>query len=288
MLPKISACVFVKDSIENPFMLWESMSQLIHLVDEYIVMDLGSTDGTLELLKELAGKNPKIRLEYGTFNLERREKVFADLSNELVGMAKHDLVLQHQADEVFHEKLVDKLGEYLGALQYVGLEGFRGLSFWRIQLENNFQKVKWYPHLINHFDTKERLKYIGDGMSTGRTHDAGVFSDYPSQDWQKLYTPNPSTLPMSQMILDISMTGGFLDQIPERRRKHAPIWGENPEVIYLHGHAVNLQEWYDRESQNPEWTAQTSPFDLPAVMRFHVGKKRYEMRDEILERIAKG
>ena len=286
-MPKVSACVFVKDSIENPFMLWESMHQLIALVDEYVVMDLGSTDGTLEALKVLAGKNPKIRLEHGVFDLSRREKVFADLANQLVGMASHDLVLHHQADEIFHETLVERLGDELSALRKGIPQDFRGLSFWRIQLENNFQKVKWYPHLINHFDIKGRLNYIGDGMSTGRTHDAKILSDYPSQDWQASYKANPERLPMSQMILDVSMTGGFLDQIPERRRKHAPIWGENPEVIYLHGHAVNLQSWYEQEQKNPEWTAQVSGFDLPAIMRYHVGKKRYVLRQEILDYIAR-
>lgn len=287
-MPKISACVFVKDSVENPFMLWESVSQLIPLVDEYVIMDLGSTDGTLEILKDLAGKNPKIRLEHGHFDISRREKVFADLANQLVGMAKHELVLHHQADEIFHENLVGELGGAFQLLREGIPSDFRGLSFWRIQLENNFQTVKWYPHLINHFDLKERLYYIGDGMSTNRTHDALVFSDFPSQDWQKVFKPNPSALPMHQMILDVSMTGGFLDQIPERRRKHAPIWKEPPEVIYLHGHAVNLQEWYEREQQNPQWTANTSPFNLPEVMRFHVGKKRYVLRQELLDKIAEG
>jgi hypothetical protein len=84
------------------------------------------------------------------------------------------------------------------------------------------------------------------------------------------------------------MIGGFLDNIPERRRKHAPIWGENPEVIYLDGHAVNLEEWHDREKRNPEWTAKTSPFNIPAIMRGLVGETRYHVREEVLSKIAEG
>ena len=288
MLAKISACVYIRDSIELPFMLWESMSQLIPLVDEYIVMDLGSTDGTLETLKDLAARNRKIRLEYGSFNLERKEKTFADLSNQLVGMAKNDLVLQHQADEIFHEDLVKVFAKELEALSGGIPSDFKGLSFWRIQLENNFQRVKWYPHLINHFDLKERLSYIGDGMSTGRTGDAKICGDYPACDWKANFEGCPHQLPTEQMILDVSMTGGFLSQIPERRRKHAPIWKEDPEVLYLHGKAVNLQDWYNEEMGNPEWTRPESPFNIPAVLRPHVGSLRYQLREEILNKIREG
>jgi hypothetical protein len=289
VLPKISVCVFVKDSIENPFCLWESTAALMPVADEYIIMDLGSTDGTLETLKDLASRNPKVRLEHGTFDLSRREKVFADLANQLIGMAKNDLVLHHQADEVFHEDLVSLFVKEMEAVSDFSPSAFPGRNFWRYQLKNNFQVMKWFPHAVNHLDLKERMRYVGDGMSTVRPWDSpfvGEFKD--NRPWQELFKHNPPAIPTNQMILDVSMIGGFLDNIPDRRRKHAPIWGENPEVIYLDGHAVNLEEWHDRESQNPEWTAKTSPFNIPAIMRGLVGETRYRMRDEVLARIAEG
>lgn len=284
-LPKISACVFVKDSVENPFMLWESVASLIGLADEYVIMDLGSTDGTLEILKDLASRNPRIRLEHGTFHTQHNS-IFATLANDLVGMCKNDIVLYHQADEIFHEDLVEIMKTDLAA----GIPAdWPGMNFWRIQLENNFQRVKWFPHPINHLDFKERMHHVGDGMNTDRPWAAPFAGDFKDgRDWQAAFKDNPFSLPTNQMVLDVSMTGGFLDNIPDRRRKHAPIWGENPEIIYLHGHAVNLSEWYAQELRNPEWTAKTSPFNLPAIIRPLVGETRYRVREEVLHRIAEG
>jgi len=288
VLPKISVCVFVKDSIENPFCLWESMAILMPVAAEYIVMDLGSTDGTLETLKELAGKNPRIRLEHGSFHT-MDPSIFATLSNDLVGMAKNDLVLQHQADEIFHEDLVAMFCKEMEAVTNFSLSAFPGRNFWRYQLKNNFQVMKWFPQAVNHLDLKERMRYVGDGMSTARPWDAPFVGDFKdNRPWQQEFQHDPPDIPTNQMILDVSMIGGFLDNIPDRRRKHAPIWGENPEVIYLDGHPVNLQDWYDEQKVNPEWTMTASPFNLPAIMRPLVGKLRYKVRPEVLNMIAEG
>ena len=60
---KISICVFIKDNNEGAFGLWESMATLMPIADEFIVWDYGSTDGTWEILKYLAGKNKKIKIK---------------------------------------------------------------------------------------------------------------------------------------------------------------------------------------------------------------------------------
>ncbi|MHA2220417.1 MAG: glycosyltransferase [Candidatus Hodarchaeales archaeon] len=63
----LSGCVFIKDTFAGAFCLFESMYQLLPLCDEFIVMDLGSTDGTLEVLKEIEKHNPKVKIVHSNF-----------------------------------------------------------------------------------------------------------------------------------------------------------------------------------------------------------------------------
>lgn len=284
---KISACCFIKDNNAGAFCLWESMAMIMPLVDEYVIMDLGSTDGTLEMLEDLARMNPKIRIVHSTF-YKNDPSIFADLANDLTAQVTHDLVYYHQADEVMHEDLVTLFKAELIKLKADGIpEGWPGINFWRYQLTANLQKMKWWPHPVNHFDLKSRMHHVGDGMNTERPWDAPFLGDVKSgKDWQTEYTPKPYSLPTNQMILDVSSTGMFLDNAREKRQKHAPIWKEPNDVLYIGGHARGLDDWYNEQMMNPDWVEPRSPFNIPEIMKGHVGKLRYEVRPEILERIA--
>ena len=84
-----------------------------------------------------------------------------------------------------------------------------------------------------------------------------------------------------QMITDISLVGGFLENIPQRRAMHAPYWHEPPDI-----EGVPADQWMARERQNPEWTQTESPFDLPHILRWHIGRTRYELRRELFEALC--
>jgi len=182
-------------------------------------------------------------------------------------------VLYHQADEVPHPDLLKLMAERFSRGEY-------DLSFWRVQYRDNFQKVKWFPHLVHRVGMKEQFNFVNDGMSTDRTWSVPLCSDYGGEFFPKWgQMGNEGIKPyVHQMLMDVSMVGGFLENIPTRRALHAPFWHEEPHI-----EGLPASQWMERERKNPAWTKTESPFDLPPIMRWHVGKVRYELRPELFK-----
>ncbi len=273
----LSGCVFIKDTFKGAFCLFESMYQLLPLCDEFIVLDLGSTDGTIEVLKEIEARNPKVSIIEGQFH-KQDASVFADLANDLVGMCTYPNVLYYQADEIWHEDLIKLTRQALDKGKY-------DLSFWRVQLKYNFQRIKWFPHPVHRIAPKGEFEFVGDGMNTERTFDAKMVSNYDMGNfpqWESNYRNIASNLPINEMILDVSLTGAFLDNIPDRRRMHLPFWHEG-DVMPADEDGLGIDDWYERQKDNPEWLRTETDFNIPEIMRYHLGKHKYELRPQLLE-----
>lgn len=279
----ISACMFIRNNFQGAFCAPETMVQFLHICDEMIILDLGSTDGTIDFLLEVAKANPKIKPVFRDSFPYTDAGVFATLANDLITMCQNDNVIYWQADEFWHEDLLKQLEARLEAGQF-------DLSFWRIQYANNFQYVKWFPHLIHAVGQKGRFNFVGDGMNTDRVWDAKICSQWGGemfpqwgdlgQDGIKPYT--------NEMVTDVSLIGGFRDNIPDRRRLHAPFWHEEPTIPYYDrddGKQPHMQEsaWVEKAMRDEDWTKPESPYNLPKLLKWHVGKVRYELRPEVLE-----
>lgn len=268
----ISACCFIRDTFRGAFCVFESVASLLPFCDEMLIMDLGSTDGTLEVLHDIARMNKKVRLIPGRFPKIDAE-AFAILANDLVDKCRHDNVIYFQADEIWHENLLSRMGSYFE-------RGELDLSFWRIQYRDNFQKVKWFPHLVHRVGRKGRFNFVGDGMTTDRTWDAKICSEYDGgwfTQWGVLGQEGIKPY-VNDMITDVSLVGGFRDNIIERRALHAPFWHEEPTI-----EGRPAAEWAEAARNNPDWTRPDSPYNLPHILRPHVGKVRYELRRELLQ-----
>lgn len=272
----ISACCFIKNTFEGAFCLWESMASLLPFVNEYVVLDLGSTDGTYEVLHDIASANPKVKLFTGDWP-SIDAGAFATLANDVVKLCSNDVVIYHQADEIWHEDLLQLMQQRFGARQ-------NDLAFWRIQYRDNFQKVKWFPHLVHRIGyrgepkfnaDKNNFEFVGDGMNTTRSWDAKICSDYGGEYFPKWGEMGDEGIKpyVNQMIMDVSLVGGFRDNIVERRAKHAPFWHEEPTI-----EGKPASQWKDDAMNNPAWTRPVSPFNLPHIMRYHIGKTKYELR----------
>jgi len=284
MVEKISGAVFIKDN-NSGYCLWESISMLLPVLDELVVLDLGSTDGTLELLQEIEDANSKVRLIYGEFPENKNSSNFATLANQVIQSCTYDNVIYWQADEIWHPILIQLMRKKFE-------EGNFDLSFWRIQFKENWQVIKWYPHIVHRVGKKNNFhfadepvegKYVNtDGMNSDRYMDATLCSTYGAEyfpKWGKM-TPDEIKPYIGEMITDVSNIGGFINNIIDKRKMHGPFWNEGCVVD-----GEPCEQWYRREINNPNWTKLDSPFNIPPVLRYHVGKTKYTVRPELIEQL---
>lgn len=270
----LSACVFIRNSMEG-FCLWESAAMILPFVEEFVVLDLGSTDSTIDILKDIAKYNHKFSIILEKEFPEIDAGVFATLANQLIDWCHYENVWYFQADEILHENLISLVTERFDRKEF-------DLSFWRIQYRENWQRIKWYPHLVHRIGQKGKFNFIGDGMNTDRVWDAKICSNYGGEYFPKWGSMGEDNIKpyLNEMIMDVSLVGGFLENIPERRALHAPFWHETTDI-----EGLLANQWIERERQNQNWHKKDTLFNIPKIMKYHLGKTRYELRPELLEAI---
>lgn len=279
----LSGCVFIRNTFKGAFCLFESMYQLLPLCDEFIVMDLGSDDGTLQVLREIEAANPKIQVLEGRFHYYDAA-VFATLANDLIALCNFPSVLYYQSDEIWHENLIDLTRQALD-------EGKRDLSFWRYQLKYNFQVIKQYPQVVHRIGRKDKFNFVGDGMNTDRHFEPEMVSNWDKGhflQWGDRYKYTPVNLPTNEMILDVSLNGGFVDNVLDRRRMHLPFWHEGDVMPEDNGEVLSLDSWYKLHKDRSEWYLHSTKFNIPEIMKWHLGKTKYELRPQLLEALKQG
>jgi len=282
----VSGCCFVGNAFTGAFTVFESMASMLPFVDEFVVMVLPTRDGSDYYLERIAEANKKVRLVRGEFP-SADAGAFADLANDLIGMCEGDAVWYCQADEVPHEGLLKLVGAAFA-------EGKHDWSLWRVQLGYNFQEPRWYPHPVHRIGPRNDFRFVGDGMNTDRVFGVDVLSSYDASwfpKWGELGEEALKGAAMREMLLDVSLLGGFRDNVVKRRALHAPFWHEEPLVPYRKpgegkDRQLPAEAWRREAGADGRWTRKESPFDLPRIMRWHVGQTTYRLRRELFEALC--
>ncbi len=109
----ISAFTYVRNGIKMGYPFIESIKSAIDFVDEYIVVLGDSDDGSREAIMDI--QSHKIRIIDSVWDMSLRTggKLFALQANLGLDEAKGDWILHLQADEVLHEKDINRLLEYI-------------------------------------------------------------------------------------------------------------------------------------------------------------------------------
>ena len=295
----VSACVFIRNNNKGAFCLWESIASILPFVSEFVVMDLGSTDGTLETLREITVANKKFKLIIKDQFPFQDANVFAVLANELIDFCQYENVLYFQADEIWHQNLLQQMEMRFQRNEF-------DLSFWRVQFKANFQSLKWFPHIVHRVGPKNDFNFVGDGMNSDRFMDAKLCYDNYNGGWFTRWgsefgfdgvaradtrqSDTPEHMPIYEMITDVSLVGGFLENIGIRKGLHSPFWNEGsgePEIRDINNDnvLVPVSRWMNKQRNNPDWTKTISSFDLPHILKGLVGETKYFLRTELLEAI---
>ncbi len=239
---KISGFTFGHNLIQGGFPFVESISAVRPFVDEIIAVDIESTDGTFNILDKLCDK-------VLTSSWDGRDTTPRAFLKHIE--CKGDIVIFFEADEVYDDNL---LSEALWAIERRHLH----LAVWRLQLEANFQRCKWYPIPVHRIFPKGEGTYHLDPV--GCPSYAHVLP------------------PSAGYLWDVS--GCFRDNWFSRKKNQAEIWGESRHLM-VRQHYLESVEIGVIEEENflnePYWLWESTPFAIPDILKPLLGKTCYEV-----------
>lgn len=243
---KISGFTFGHNLIVGGYPIKEAINAVLPFVDEIVVVDMQSTDRTRELLNSLS-----VRIIDGVWNYKAGETLAN--AHALHTECKNDIVWHFEADEVFDKYLAIKVNDLIK-------KGHKNISVQRIQIEQNFQRIRWYPHYVHRIFSK------GSVIKVGETTDQKNCEDmiYVDDKWGYLW----------------DCTNCFRDNWITRIKQQAKLRNsEALNMLYAPEHIILPNrldiEMYYEYLQDPLWTTKTTPLDIPSNLLLLVGQTKY-------------
>lgn len=237
----ISGFTFVHNALEGGYPIFEAIKVVHPYVDELIIVDMASDDGTRELLEKMK----YIKLLTSSWHREAHLEAW-----KLRWHCQGDVTIFFEADEVYDPYLLHQVCQEIQ-------QGNYNLAVYRLQLEQNFQRCKWYPVPVHRiFPTRQ-----------------GSYHEHPTHcpDYVKIIPPEHG------FMWDIS--GCFRDNQAARKANQAVLFGA-PRHLLVPEHFTQAYELSPDEEisrlQEPHWTWTRTPFAIPDVLKPLVGKTRYE------------
>lgn len=244
---KISGFSFVHNAIAGGYPIKEAIAAVRPYVDEVVVVDMQSDDGTVTILDRLGAR--VINHSWVTKDLPGRS-VLVSAFEQHVECAGEAIVM-FEADEVYGDELIKR------AVNLIRHGVIYDLAVYRLQLEQNFQRCRWYPTPVHRIFPK------GGGS----------------------YLQHPTNCPEGITVIEPDYgylwdcANCFRDNWFGRKRQQSELWGI-PRSLMVPEHFTHEVDLMSSEVEaakfnEPQWTWHRTPFDIPDVLRPLVGKTRY-------------
>jgi len=245
---KVSGFTFVHNAINSGYPISEAIWAIAPYVDEMVVVDMASTDGTLDFIAPLG-----VRVIPGEW-IPGAGGACLEKAHAMHTACRGDVIWHFEGDEVFSEPLAKEVNRLIRL-------GHTSLAVQRLQLEQNFQRCRWYPEPVH------RVFERGSAQKRGHT----TAQHFEFED-----------------VLTLSPENGYLWDFPvmcrdnwiPRMRKQAELWGHEPKFKLVRRHflqgELTLTELQAKNHLNdPIWLWKRTPFDIPRVMQAYVGRTKY-------------
>lgn len=252
---KLSGFTFIHNAIEAGYPIIEAISMVLPFVDEIVVVDMESTDSTVDLIHKHIpthfGKEPYLRIISGVWEPGQAGECLKK-NHALYKECTGDVIVHFEADEVYDYKLVQTISNMVRV-------GHTSLKVHRLQVEQNFQRVRWYPELV-HRVWERQQDVVKDGHTTNVAQNASEVSVVNGFLWD--------------------VTNCFRDNCIQRFKNQAELWEHKPEYKFTPFHGYMAADVRDevaavRFLQSGHWTWKSSPFKLPSLLERLVGVTNY-------------
>lgn len=237
---KVSAVTAVYNAINGHMCLFENLINMSTLMDEILIVDLSSDDGTYEKLLQIAETNLKF-----TILSSEKPNSFEDFESEMnnaISSARHERVIYFFANEVFPINLIAEIRKLFN-------DGYINMIFWEIEYKTNFQDIGKLPYLVRRTGWREHLS-----LNSPTTGDVVLVSDMKWEEW----TENEVNKYFNDLIINITPETAFVNQ----------------------GYMKNYNP------NDPGWMTSQTKFNLPPVLKHHVGQTKYKIHPQILRALA--
>jgi glycosyltransferase involved in cell wall biosynthesis len=241
----ISAFTYAHNAMQGGYPIVEAVRAVQPHVSEVVAVDCQSDDGTREILERLGCRVLNGRWRQGAGQTLRE-------AHSHYRECQGDVVIHFEADEVYDPALVEEIVKQVE-------KGRNSLAVWRVQVEQNFQRIRWYPELVHRvYPTNSGV--VKEGHTTNQ-HDLAM------------------VVPTDCGFL-WDVTNCFRDNWRDRVENQAWLWGEEPQYRAVPFHFKLPVEVTDVDAflDQPHWDWKSTPLALPENLRHLVGMRKYEAK----------
>jgi len=256
----ITGINMIRNGIENGYPFVESILSVLPLVDEYLMNDGGSTDGTIEVLLRLQETFPKIKLHQIPDKPMTRWDCISDVINHFINRARASWIFLGNADELLHETDVPRLKTFINETDWPIIR------FQRREITKNWSKLSdevYHPARV-----------------ARKVH--GLYQNWNSYGGDEFLTPDGWIDPKRTLQSDIiiyHLYAVFQLNMMNKRRNDAE-WlapGDRGRVQIYEEIKGGRHGWF--KPPNPEDVYPT----LPALAKGLVNMGAYEVREELFD-----